>query len=239
MSFLGFIMGRFDRRYKCTYVGGDIRLYEKTYDLDCLSFFEIETVVRKFGYQPSDLVYYRELGKELDDGLVLLTFDKEVVRMAEVFLGHKLVTLYMVSFANVGDEVGPNVGEDEDSGDGERRRRRVIHDPYWQSVMSDDDDAWDTSDEPMAGTSTRGDNTSTFGDDWHDFIDLDEEGDFDEEARDENDGEGGHEEVAQPETTHVGGSRYSASLGGQLLDDEEEDEGASNLAISDILIVSL
>lgn len=101
--------------------------------------------------------------------------------------------------------------------------------------MSDDDDAWDTSDEPMVGTSSRGDNTSTFGDNWHDFIDFDEEGDFDEEARDENDGEGGHEEVAQLETTHVGGSRYSASLGGQLLDDEV----SSNLARSDILIVSL
>jgi hypothetical protein len=49
----------------------------------CL-FFEIETVVRKFGYQSSDLVYYREPGKELDDGLVLLTSDEEVVRMADL-----------------------------------------------------------------------------------------------------------------------------------------------------------
>jgi len=47
-------------------------------------FFEIETVVRKFGYQSSDLVYYREPGKELDDGLVLLTSDEEVVRMADL-----------------------------------------------------------------------------------------------------------------------------------------------------------
>jgi hypothetical protein len=31
--------------------------------------------------------------------------------------------------------------------------------------MSDDDDAWDTVDEPVAGTSTRGGETSIFGDD--------------------------------------------------------------------------
>jgi hypothetical protein len=31
--------GWFDRRHKCTYVGGDIWLYDETYDLDCLSFF--------------------------------------------------------------------------------------------------------------------------------------------------------------------------------------------------------
>jgi hypothetical protein len=88
--------GRFDRRYKCTYVGGNIGLYEDTYDLDCLSFIEIETIVTKFGYQPGDLVYYREPGKELNDELVLLTSDEDVVKMADVFLGHKLVVLYTV-----------------------------------------------------------------------------------------------------------------------------------------------
>jgi hypothetical protein len=209
-------------------------LYDESYDLDHLSFFEIETIVKKFGYQVGDLVYYREPGKELDDGLVLLTSDKDVLKIAEVYLGHKLVILYMMSFANDGDEVVPNVGEDEDSGD-EERRRKVINDPYWQSLMSDDDDAWDAGDEPMAGTSTCGDETSTFGDVWHDFID------FDEEAGDENDGdgsddEGGHEEAAEPETTHVGGLRDPASLGGRLLDDEEEDKVSSNLARSDILV---
>jgi hypothetical protein len=39
--------GRFDRRYKCTDVGGNIGLYEESYDLDCLSFIEIEIVVKK------------------------------------------------------------------------------------------------------------------------------------------------------------------------------------------------
>jgi hypothetical protein len=63
--------GRFDRRHRCTYVGGNIGLYDEAYDLDRLSFFEIERVVKKFGYHSGDLVYYCDAGKELEDGLVL------------------------------------------------------------------------------------------------------------------------------------------------------------------------
>jgi len=125
--------------------------------------------------------------------LVLLTFDENVVKMVDAFLGKKLVMLCTVSFANVGDEVVcPNVGEGEEgenSGD-EERMRKVLNDLYWKAGMSDDDDAWDTVDEPVAGTSTHGAETSTFGDDWHDFID------FDEEAVGENDGDSGDEEGA-------------------------------------------
>jgi hypothetical protein len=47
--------GRFDRRHRCTYVGGNIGLYEESYDLNCLSLIEIKTVVKKFGYRPGDL----------------------------------------------------------------------------------------------------------------------------------------------------------------------------------------
>jgi hypothetical protein len=145
--------GRFDRRNKCTYVGGQIGLYEESYNLDCLSFFEIETVARKFGYQSGDLVYYRIPERELDDGLVLLTSVEDVVGMAEVYLGHTLVILYTVSFANAGAEVGANEGEGEGEGEevaesgNEERRMKVINDPYWQALMSDDDDAWDGADD--------------------------------------------------------------------------------------------
>jgi len=151
--------------------------------------------------------------------------------MTEFYLGHKLVVLYTVSFANAGDEVGPNVGEGDevhDSGD-EERRMKVINDPNWKSLISDDDDAWDGADEPEAGTS----NCDV------DFIPNFDEGDPDEEDSGESDGascqeegghekgghkEGGHEKAAQPETTHVGGSSGPATLDGQLLDDVEEDE---------------
>jgi hypothetical protein len=56
---------RFDRQYRCTYVGWNIGLYEESYDLDRLSFIEIKTVVKKFGYRPGDLVYYREPYKKI------------------------------------------------------------------------------------------------------------------------------------------------------------------------------
>jgi hypothetical protein len=92
-----------------------------------LSFIEIETIVKKLGYRPGDLVYYREPYKKLDDGLVLLTSNEDVVKMADAFLGEKLVMLYTVSLANVGDEVVcPNVGENS----GEERMRKVLNDPY-------------------------------------------------------------------------------------------------------------
>jgi hypothetical protein len=92
---------RFDRGHRCTYVGGNIGLYEEPYDLDRLSFFEIERVVKKFGFYPGDLLYYCEAGKELEDGLVLLTSDEDVVKMADVFLGHKHVVLYTVVFFQI------------------------------------------------------------------------------------------------------------------------------------------
>lgn len=154
--------------------------------------------------------------------------------MADVFLGKKLIVLYTISFANAGDEVDSNVGESEEgenSGDKDMRRK-VLNDPYWKLVMSDDDDAWDTVDEPVAGTSTRGDETPTFGDDWHDFIDFDEEvggkndGDGSKSDRDGGDEEGAHEKATQSETTHVdvGGSSGPATSDGRLLDDNEKDE---------------
>jgi hypothetical protein len=219
--------GRFDRRYKCTYVGGQIGLYEESYDLDCLSFFEIETMARKFGYQPGDLVYYRIPERELDDGLVLLPSDEDVVRMAEVLLGHTLVVLYTVSFAdaNADAKVGANEGKDVAKSGNEEMRMKVINDLYWQALMSDDDDAWDGADEPEAGTSKRD----------NDYIpDFDDEGDTDEEDGSHEDGS--HEEGSHEMATDVGGASGSATMFGRMLDDEEKDEVSSNLARSDILV---
>jgi hypothetical protein len=198
-------------------------LYDEAYDLDHLSFFEIERVVKKFGYHPGDLVYYCEAGKELEDGLVLLTSDEDVVKMAYVFLCHNLVVLYTVAFSNFADELIPNVGEvEEGEGSGvEESRMKVVNDPYWRALMSDDEnDAWDRLDEPEESDS--------------DLmrrvilrrvvilvrrrVDVEECGD-----------EGGHEEAAQQDTTHVGRLGNPSSL----LDDEEEDEVSSNLAKSD------
>jgi hypothetical protein len=212
--------GRFDRRHRCTYVGGNIGLYEEPYDLDCLSFFEIENVVKKFGYHPGDLVYYCEASKELEDGLVLLTSDEDVVKMADVFLGHKLVVLYIVAFSKSANELVPNVSEVEEGEDDgvEERRMKDVNDPYWRALMSDDEnDAWDVPDESE-------DSDSYF----------DEQGDSEEggDSGEEEGGDGGHEEAAQQDRTHVGGLGDPS----KLLDDEEEDEVSSNLARSDVLV---
>jgi hypothetical protein len=212
--------GRFDRRHRCTYVGGNIGLYEEPYDLDRLSFFEIETVIKKFGYHPGDLVYYCEAGKELEDGLVLLTSNEDVVKMADVFLGHKLVVLYIVAFSKSANELVTNVSEVEEGEDDgvEERRMNDVNDPYWRALMSDDEnDAWDVPDESE-------DSDSYF----------DEEGDSEEggDSGEEEGGDGGHEEAAQQDRTHVGGLGDPS----KLLDDEEEDEVSSNLARSDVLV---
>jgi hypothetical protein len=91
--------GRFNIKYKCTYVGGKIGVFDDTYDLDCLSFIEIETIVTKFGYQPGDLIYYLQPNKSLDDGLVLLRYDDDILRMTEFLIGHKVVVLYTIIWA--------------------------------------------------------------------------------------------------------------------------------------------
>lgn len=139
--------------------------------------------------------------------------------MTEVYLGHTLIILYTVSFVDAGAEVGGNEsegeGEDVAESGNEEKRMNVINDPYWQALMSDDDDSWDGADEPEAGSSKRDD----------DYIhDFDDEGDTDEE-------DGGHEKA-----TDVGGASGLATMSSQMLDDREEDEVSSNLARSDILV---
>jgi hypothetical protein len=146
--------GRFNRKKKCTYVGGKIGVYDDTYDLDCLSFIEIETIVKKFGYQPGDLIYYLQPSKSLDEGLVLLTCDADVLRMTKVITGTPVVVLYIVAFGH-GDKEEEEE-EDEINDVDERKRNRILNDPFWKSLMGNDDDAWDDGAEPGVGTSTRG-----------------------------------------------------------------------------------
>lgn len=144
--------------------------------------------------------------------------------MADVFLGHNLVVLYTVAFSNSTDELVPNVGEVENGEDSgvEESRMKVVNDPYWKALLSDDEnDAWDGPDEPEDSDS-----------DFDEEDDSEEGGDSGEEKSGDGEecgDEGGHEEAAQQDTTHVGGLGNSSSL----LDDEEEDEVSSNLVRSD------
>jgi hypothetical protein len=122
--------------------------------LDCLSFIEIETIVKKFGYQPGDLIYYLQPSKSLDDGLVLLTCDADVLRMTKVITGSPVVVLYIVAFGHSDEEEEEE--EDEVNDADERRRNKIINDPFWTSLMGNEDDAWDDGVEPRVTTSTHG-----------------------------------------------------------------------------------
>jgi hypothetical protein len=142
--------------------------------------------------------------------------------MADVFLGQKLVVLYTAAFSNSADELVPNVSEVEEGEDSgvEERRMKVVNDPYWRALMSDDEnDAWDVPNESE-------DSDSYFVEEGGDSG-VEEGGDCEECGDD-----GGHEEAARQDTTHVGGLGNPS----RLLDDEEEDEVSSDLARSDVLV---
>jgi hypothetical protein len=119
------------------------------------------------------------------------------------------------------------VEEGEDS-EVEEMSMKVVNDPYWRALMSDDEnDAWDGPDESK-------DSDSYFDEEG----DSKEGGDFGEEEGGDGEecgDEGGHEEAAQQDTTHVGGLGDLSSL----LDDKDEDEVSSNLARSDVLVSPL
>jgi len=50
MSFLRFLFGVGLIGSTSAHMLVGHRLYDEPYDLDCLSFFEVETIVKKFGY---------------------------------------------------------------------------------------------------------------------------------------------------------------------------------------------
>ncbi|KAB1215998.1 hypothetical protein CJ030_MR4G024551 [Morella rubra] len=73
--------GWFSRQFGCTYVLGDVGMYDELYDLNCLSFFELEIVVKPFGYKAGDLIYYKQPTKNLDEGLQLVLSNHDVLEM--------------------------------------------------------------------------------------------------------------------------------------------------------------
>jgi hypothetical protein len=90
-----------------TYVGGDVDVYKEAYDEEMLSFFEAESIVKKYGYKSGDLLYYLVPGSSLQKGLRLITLNYDVFEMVNVHKDVPIVELYIVSFgkpiANDGD----------------------------------------------------------------------------------------------------------------------------------------
>jgi hypothetical protein len=61
--------GRFDRKFGCIYVGGQMDVHLDEVDLDNMTFFQIESIVELYRYSPGDLIYSRNPTKNLVDGL--------------------------------------------------------------------------------------------------------------------------------------------------------------------------
>jgi hypothetical protein len=106
--------GRINRGLTCTYVGGDVDVHVETYDEDKLLFFEIEGIVKKYGYKSGDLVYYLEPGCSMQSGLKLISSDYDVLGMVVAHKGVLVIELCLMSFAE--HSVSNDEYEDDDGG---------------------------------------------------------------------------------------------------------------------------
>jgi hypothetical protein len=86
---------------------GSIRRTSSRYLPNKLSFFEVKSIVKKYGYKSGDLLYYLVSGSSLQKGLRLITLNYDVFEMVNVHKDVPIVELYIVSFgkpiANDGD----------------------------------------------------------------------------------------------------------------------------------------
>ncbi|GLT67649.1 hypothetical protein SLA2020_399410 [Shorea laevis] len=132
--------GRFDRHSGCEYVGGDVVVHHESYDPDKLSYFDLEAMLKEYGYNSGDLMYFKHPDKSLVDGLYLITSDHDVLYMVASHTGHFIVHIYIVSF----EEVGANECDEEEYEEDDGGRSRVDwNDPWWADKLSDDDDLFD------------------------------------------------------------------------------------------------
>jgi hypothetical protein len=96
LLFKVYLGGKFNRKSGCIYLEGDNHVYPDAYDLDELSYLEIEKIVKTYGYNHGDLIYYKEPGKSLVDGLRLLSSDHDILEMIQHYIGHQVVVLYLL-----------------------------------------------------------------------------------------------------------------------------------------------
>jgi hypothetical protein len=94
--------GRFDRKYGCIYVGGQVDVHPDNVDPDNVSFVLIEFIVGQYGYSPGDLICFRDPTKDLMDGMQLVSSDYDVAYMVVKHVDTPIVIFYIVSFQNDG-----------------------------------------------------------------------------------------------------------------------------------------
>lgn len=90
--------GKFDKYDGCVYVGGKVSNHTDPYDPNCLSFIDIEVVVKEYGYKSSGLLFYLEPKKTLSDGLRIISGDPNVFDMVAAYIGKDVVHFYAVGF---------------------------------------------------------------------------------------------------------------------------------------------
>lgn len=179
--------GTFDRQGRCTYVGGYVNSYPDVYDVDKLSFIEIQAVCKEYRYRDGDLIYYRLPDKSLDEGLRLISSDHDVQEMVKHHVGHGLVELYLVSYGIVDVDVDVDVQEGDAEEDEDYERDVVFRkDAFWDDVLSEDTDGH-ADDSDYGGHSLDGEDSTRVG--------VEESvGDGDDEPNEDVEDRGGEED---------------------------------------------
>jgi hypothetical protein len=127
---------RINRGLACTYVGGDVDVHAETYDEDKLSFFEIEGIVKKYGYKSGDLVYYLVPGCNMQSCLKPISSDYDVLGIVAAHKGVLVIELYLMSFAE--HSVSNDEYEDDDEDNDGENNRIDRDDPYWEEIFEPD-----------------------------------------------------------------------------------------------------
>jgi hypothetical protein len=105
--------GRFNRRFGCQYLGCQVAVHKDSVDLNKLSYFEIESICKEYGYRYGDLMYYKDPTKSLVDGLFLITSYHSVLCLSTCHTAHVILELYIVSFGDGGGDEDGNEKDDE------------------------------------------------------------------------------------------------------------------------------
>jgi len=132
----------FDRHFECEYVSGSAIVHHETFDHDKLSFFEIEGILKEYGYKSGDLMYFKDLAKSLVDDLHLITSDDDVLFLSSCHISHNIVHLYIVSFGEERGDEGDNE-EDDYEDENDYRGGVGLHNPWWEGRLSDNEDLFD------------------------------------------------------------------------------------------------
>jgi hypothetical protein len=232
--------GKFDRKHGCIYVGGQLDVYDQTVDPEQLTFFQLENIMKNYGYKHGDLLYFKIPEKSLAEGLSLISSDFDILFLAGCHEGEHIAELYIISFENDGSV------EEEDVVEDDRAAKICRNDPWWDDKISDNEDVFDVDyREKGTGTSKQkatksipqndegGVDPST---DVHPNMDVDpntdaavgnEDNDSDEDESDDNDG-------ADVNGTNAGSGNNNEHFI-RSFEDVDVDDNASDMARSDIL----